>query len=863
MSANILIATLVGIVMAPMLIWVTRDLESKPASRFWIAGWSLMWLSSVTALFAGDTPLFGVLATTAWFAGAGCHLAGARAFVHRPNLRALALAVATLGASVVAAQFFTAGRTAALIVSAGSAPVLAAGAWLVFRHGQRPDAGKAERLLGAALLGMAAFAAVDWIFPRVPSLYGAWGFTAMAVSLLQALAIAERDRVRAQNLAEERDVLHGIALALGEADFGQRFVDALRPTRYHELFRGFGVWVRSENGNKIEHIAGKIGDGAALPASLKESSLDRPIVRAAVESEGPLFLEDMGRDPRIIESVRRTGASSGFIAPLRVNGEVVGTIGGMLSPGYALDADTRRFVADLADQIALVVAATRLRDGQARQAARLDAEQRVLRAMTEAVPTGIMMSDPQGRIVLMNEHICEMFGFGSPDAWTGRNARELLGAMDARPVDPAEMDAFILRHAEARLRPVEGRTLEFEDGRTIEVAARPVRSETDEHIGRVWAIRDVTEERALGERLQQADRMQTLGTLAGGLAHDFNNQLTAILGNTALLSRTLSGRPEELAPLRDIEHAAEHCADLTQGLLAFARQGPIETRAVSVSAAIEGVRSLLATAMPPDVVLEVAVSPDTKAVLADETQLHRVLTNLVVNAVDAVGVRGTIRVEARPSDADAGHIQLVVADDGCGMSETVLRRIFDPFFTTKGAQRGTGLGLAVVYGIVESHGGSIDVESEPGRGTRFAILWPAADACTAPSVATPERRVPEVTGTILLAEDEPAVRRLVSSALQGAGFRVVEASDGNAATAAAEKYEIDAALLDLTMPGPDGLDTLARIRTRHPGLPGLIMTGRPERPNGADWPPGVPVLLKPFSPAQVVARVCDLVAASR
>ena len=857
MSGNILIAMLVGFVMAPVLIWVTRDLESKPASRFWIAGWSLMWLSSVAALFTAATPAIRLLATTAWFAGAGCQLAGARAFVGRPNSRGLALLATAIGCLGVGAQLPLTGPEAALAASLASAPVLGFAAWLVARHAWGRTGSTVERLLGAGLVGVALFDAVDWSIPTAPSLYGAWGVAAVAVGMLQVLAIAERDRRSMQSFAEEREVLRRIALAVGEPDFGNRLIEALRPTRYHDLFRGFGVWVRTGDSDRIEHIAGKSAGGERLPDAIRISSLDRPIVRAAIESDGPLFIEDLRQDPRVVDPVRASSPGQGFVAALRVEDEVIGTIGGVMKRGDNLDEQTRSFVADLADQIALVVAATKLREDSERQAERLDADQRMLRAMTEAVPTGIIMTDPEGTILLMNESVCRMFGLGSPEDWLERDARDLVTATPAKPADPEALRQLVAEFAASRLRSLDQRSLQFDNGVTVEVTARPVLSDRATHLGRVWVIRDVTEERALGERLQQADRMQTLGTLAGGLAHDFNNQLTAIMGNAALLSGALGDHPDQRAPLDDLERAAAHCADLTQGLLAFARQEPIAAGATDVAEAIADVRTLLTPTMPPGVRFEVDIETEIGAVSAGESQLHRVLTNLVMNARDAVGARGTIRLEA--SKAPGDHVRLSVTDDGCGMDEATRRRIFDPFFTTKGEHGGTGLGLAVVYGVVETHGGSIEVDSEPGKGSRFSILWPVSTAhdADAPAASWP---VTGSGGTILVAEDEAAIRRLVAGALEDAGFQVVEAADGNAAAEAAERNTIDAALLDLSMPGPDGIETLERIRCFHPDLPGLIMTGRPERADGRPWPPDAPVLLKPFSPAQLVARVCELVA---
>jgi CheY-like chemotaxis protein/anti-sigma regulatory factor (Ser/Thr protein kinase) len=257
------------------------------------------------------------------------------------------------------------------------------------------------------------------------------------------------------------------------------------------------------------------------------------------------------------------------------------------------------------------------------------------------------------------------------------------------------------------------------------------------------------------------------------------------------------------------------------------------------------------------VTFEVALAENLGWVDADAAQLRRIVTNLVANARDAISVRGRIVLSAGHSE-DEDTFWIEVRDDGMGMSSETQRRIFEPFFTTKEPGRGTGLGLAIVYGIVESNGGHIAVESEPGGGTCFRLTWPARETPTlvldSPPVASQTAR-----GTVLLAEDEPSVRRLVSRALEQAGYRVEAVSDGDAAVAQLRKdpAAIDLALLDLSMPGRTGLEALEEIRNDAPNLPVLIMSGHPDRED-LTWPKGVPLLSKPFSPRILVERVGEL-----
>jgi nitrogen-specific signal transduction histidine kinase/CheY-like chemotaxis protein len=398
------------------------------------------------------------------------------------------------------------------------------------------------------------------------------------------------------------------------------------------------------------------------------------------------------------------------------------------------------------------------------------------------------------------------------------------------------------------------------------VSTNQVRAEDGEWLGRVWAVHDVTEERLLSRRLDHAQRMETLGTLAGGVAHDFNNQLTAILGNARLAREGLPTLHALRAPLSDVVRSAERCAELTRGLLAFSRQTPPVVRAVDIEAVLREVESVIRPSLPLDVRLEVKATSGLPPVEADPSQLHRVLTNLVVNARDAVGESGFVRLEADLAayvESGSRCVEIVVSDSGPGMDASLRERIFDPFFTTKPSGQGTGLGLAIVYGIAESHGATVAVESEPGQGCRFRLIWPAAGENT-PREDTPETRdvdVDSATGEwILLAEDEDAVRRLVRRTLERSGYRVVETNDGETALSVFRERadEIALALVDLSMPHRNGADAIAAMREIRPGLPAVLMTGHLERVQAAGALDNVPIVMKPFKTNELEATVRHL-----
>jgi signal transduction histidine kinase len=535
------------------------------------------------------------------------------------------------------------------------------------------------------------------------------------------------------------------------------------------------------------------------------------------------------------------------------------------------DDDDRALVRDLADEIAVVIANTRLRQTIEERTAELDTQSSRLRATVDSVPVGIVMTEPGGRIALMNRAVAQQLDLPDPALWVGRSAFDLFASLGAR-VDGGsrrEIAGWIDRYAregESPIENVEVHLLEPEP-KVLLLSTEAVHAEGGRHLGRVSVTRDVTRERAIAEHMQHAQRMETVGTLAGGLAHDFNNQLTAILGNARLVLDKL--RPEDPAcgALVDLEHSAEHCAELTQGLLAFARQGSASRTAVPTAVAIAEVDTLIRPTLEPDVRLAITVAADTPAVAADAFQLRRVLVNLVTNGRDAVGEHGTVEVWARPAppdpDRDGAFVEIGVRDDGSGMDEPTRRRIFDPFFSTKELGRGTGLGLSIVYGIVAAHGGSIVVESAIGRGSTFRVYWPAAaiaPAETRPRVAAPSPVAR--TATILVAEDEPSVRRLTRAALERAGHRVIEACDGDEAIErhAAHCAEIDLVLLDLSMPRRNGLDALDAMRARQPVLRAIVMSGHPDRERTRTWPADVRVLPKPFGPRVLLECVDDTLA---
>ncbi len=344
-----------------------------------------------------------------------------------------------------------------------------------------------------------------------------------------------------------------------------------------------------------------------------------------------------------------------------------------------------------------------------------------LAALFDSVPIGLVLSGVDGAVKVTNRVMAEMVGGEPADAWPRRPVADLLARLDpGRPSAPASLADPWAGVRNEELRP--------SDQRVIEAQGRPVEAEDGEIVGRLILARDVTHERRMQEQLQRSGRLETLGRLAGGIAHDFNNKLTTVLGNAALVRSSLPPGHPQHAALADLESAAIACADLTNDLLDFSKRGPRALRPVALAPLLEQLAGEFASQLGDDVKLEIQIAPDLGLLRADPKQLERVLTNLMLNARDAVGQSGRVALSAaRARRTRREVIEIAISDDGTGMDDETRQRIFDPFFSTKGSGTvATGLGLAIVHGIVASHDGEIHVESLPGRGTRVVTTWPTA-----------------------------------------------------------------------------------------------------------------------------------------
>jgi two-component system cell cycle sensor histidine kinase/response regulator CckA len=455
--------------------------------------------------------------------------------------------------------------------------------------------------------------------------------------------------------------------------------------------------------------------------------------------------------------------------------------------------------------------------------------------MLDQVSDAVSVVDLQGRILYWNRAASRLYGWTADDA-LGQNAHELLYRGDPETLRHMlqETNARQSWAGELKKTTRTGKFVIVEHRRTV------LRDDSGRAKGYLCIDIDITDRKKQERNAHRSQRLESIGTLAGGIAHDLNNVLTPILMGTQLLS---SGRaPLHHQGLLDTMLAsAQRGADLIKQLLSFAGGIRGESRPVHIDELFRETRGLLEHTLPKSIQIETSVDANCPPVLGDATELSQILMNLCINARDAMPEGGTLNIEATSlhlngnssqihPDATSGHyVLLKVTDTGIGMTPEVMDRVFDPFFTTKDVGKGTGLGLATVQGIVKSHRGFINVYSEPGQGSKFSVYLPAAvgaetDAAEANLAATNPATVNQV---ILLVDDEELILNMTAIVLEGSGYRVYTARDGADAVAvySRHQHEISAVVLDMMMPGMDGLQTIDQLRRINPEVIVIACSG--------------------------------------
>ena len=466
----------------------------------------------------------------------------------------------------------------------------------------------------------------------------------------------------------------------------------------------------------------------------------------------------------------------------------------------------------------------------------------------------IVVTDKKGTLIQISPSSLGILGY-RPDELIGRDAGHLL--------HPDDLDST---RQQMRLARRGGQTRNFDcrylhkDGHAVPLSWTGVWSEQDQH--HFFIGRDMTEAHRIEAQLRQAQKMEAVGQLTGGLAHDFNNILMIILANVEMIEEEHEPSDDLRDRLADIGGAVQRASDLTRHLLAFSRRQPLRPQATNLNSLVAGMGKLLQRTLGEHVRIDQKLSPDLWTTSVDPTQFEAALLNLCVNARDAMPDGGRLLVETGNVVLDeeyAGHndevaagryAMLAVTDTGQGMPKTILDKVFEPFFTTKGVGKGSGLGLSMVYGFIKQSKGHIKIYSEPGRGTTIKIYLPRTADAEEPIRPATEEPAPRGTEHVLLVEDDPAVRASVLWQLRSLGYTVTEAPSGDEALGLLAAGGFDAIVSDMVMPGRmSGLMVLEEAARRWPKVGTVLMSGYTENAviQAGRLPDHVRLLIKPFT----------------
>ncbi|HEY8932297.1 MAG TPA: PAS domain S-box protein [Rariglobus sp.] len=642
------------------------------------------------------------------------------------------------------------------------------------------------------------------------------------------------------------------------------------------LFRMAWIGLLEPDGQTIGSLASAgVVDGYLDNAriNLRDSTRNTgPSARCLLSGEHTVC-NDIARDPSFApwrEPALQRGYRSSAAFPLKIAGHTVGVFNLYSDETGFFDDKELTLLDELAIDIGFAMEIHRREIERQRAEQNLRASERQFASTFESAPIGMALISLDRRWLKVNHALCHMLGCTAADL-CGRPVAETL----------ADEDIPLVQKQAARLLGGEIESYQLDktylrrDGTRVSahVDASLLRDDHGRPVHFITQILDITEHRRLEEQFRQAQKMEAIGVLAGGVAHDFNNILGAMLMQTELAAMPADIPAETRAGLKNLRLWAERAAALTRQLLLFSRKQVMQPRNVDVNELVGNIAKMLKRIIGEDVRLQLSLHPSSLPTLADPGMLDQVLMNLAVNARDAMPLGGTLTVETTRVKADASqlrahpeadpgdYVRLSVTDTGDGIPPDVLPHIFEPFFTTKKQGKGTGLGLATVFGIAKQHRGWIDVESPPGFGATFRIYLPLA--LSMPTRTDTPAPFPAPHGgreTILVCEDDPAVRSLIRTVLEQAGYRIHEAAHGAEACERWREHQADITLLitDLVMPGGMSGAELRRILQKEdPFLHVLMISGYSPEFNGSplDLRHGEHFLQKPFAPDQLLRSV--------
>jgi two-component system cell cycle sensor histidine kinase/response regulator CckA len=620
-----------------------------------------------------------------------------------------------------------------------------------------------------------------------------------------------------------------------------------------------------------------VGEGFLAVAECVRRGAPPECARRALELEDVVTILDRRETCGDCPLVDNATDSAGMITRLSYGGKVYGVLTVSIPARLAADGEEQVLFGELAADIAFALHGIDVEEDHERVVAALRASEQEHREIFESVADALLIFDEESKIVEANPAACEMYGYDHKEL-IGRTGRDIIHPAHLRVLEQYERclatgERFVIEAVDVRKDgsafnvEVRGATVQFRGRRHLLSAARDISDRKRANAAR----------QRLEAKMQQAQKLESLGVLAGGVAHDFNNLLTGILGNASLILMDLPHGSPARHGLEQIETASKRAADLTNQMLAYSGKGRFVVEPINLSRLVEETADLFRSAISKKVALRCDLPEALPAIRADATQVRQVVMNLITNASDAIGDRSgliTVRTGVMTVDweylgttylddalPEGDYVYVEVGDTGCGMDEATKAKIFDPFFTTKFT--GRGLGLAAVLGIVRGHQGAIKVYSEIGRGTTFRVLFPSSDQPAAEvdraADAEPAWRG---HGTILVIDDEETVRAVASRVLEQIGFTVHAARNGRQGLELLTRHADDVvlALLDLTMPDMNGQEAFHELRRIRPDVRVILSSGYTEQDATAQFAgEGLAGFIqKPYNAGSLITKIRDV-----